>query len=104
MKIGDKVKFRDCSYMVRVDKFEENDWNHNTTDIFEIVAFPKYPELTSWSNKRVHDVFIKNVSTGAIYLHSLQFCRLVNIKEIFIGDAECKLAEYLHCDAVEIIY
>ena len=103
MKTGDKVIFKDCSYMVRVDKFEENSWDHKDTDIFEIIAFPNYPEVASRSNKSVHDVFIKNIKTGAIYLHSLQFCRLANIKEIFIGDAEDKLAEYFKCDAVKIL-
>ena len=108
MKKGDRVKLIDCSYIVRVDRvrmdrFVETGYEYNEKDIFEIVDFPIYPELTSGSNKSVHDVFIKNTTTGNIYLHSLQFCRPANIKEIFIGDAEDKLAEHFKCDAVKII-
>ena len=103
MKIGDKVKLTECSYIIRVDKYEVNRYLHNNGYIFEIIEFPRYPKLHSGSCESIHDVFIKNVATGAIYLHSLQFCRLANIKEIFIGDAEDKLAEYFKCDAVKIL-
>ena len=103
MKKGDRVKLIDCSYMIRVDRFTENLYEYNEKDIFEIIDFPIYPELTSRSNKKVHDVFIKNVATGDIYLHSLAFCRPAIIKEIFIGEAEDKLAEYFGCDTVKIL-
>jgi len=69
MKIGDKVKITDGSYAVRIDEYHRVTSIGMCRDDFEIV-FVENPKLTCWGGSAAHDIHIKNLKTGAIYLHS----------------------------------
>jgi hypothetical protein len=82
MKKGDLVTIVDGSFAVRVDKFEESGSLYgNHPDIFEVVLVIE-SNLEDNFDDTVHDVFIKNKSTGATYLHSIaNMKQYVEVKE-----------------------
>lgn len=78
-KIGDRIKIKDGSYAVRVDKYDPHCGIGNCKDDFEIISLTHRDWLKSSPGCSteivIHDVFIKNTITGAIYLHSLALCQ-----------------------------
>jgi hypothetical protein len=100
MKVGDKVKVNDGSFSVRVDSFEKYSGLHGICeDTFEILALrEKVSFVVIFKVKEhIHDVFIKNLSDGKIYLHSLSMLTLIDqpVKEITLAELEedygCKI-------------
>ena len=97
MEKGDIVKITDGSYAIRVDRYEKWASIGLCKDEFEIIAEPYFGSYFVSKNTDipVHDIFIKNTITGAIYLHSKAFCRVVEQKqsavEMTLTDIEKKL-------------
>jgi hypothetical protein len=107
MKKGDIVKIKDGSYAVRVDKFEILPKIGLCKDDFEVIEeAPFHGHIVSeHTNALLHDIFIKNTKTGAIYLHSKAFCELVKSKTTHITMSEVFdiLKKHFNCDNVKII-
>ena len=107
MKIGDKVKIKDCSYAINFCKYERNTnisyLSNVMNDIFEIIDFVVYPPIFTTSSIQVHDVIIKNTRTGDIYLHSKELCKEADLVEVSRKDALNILAEHFGCKEVKII-
>jgi len=91
-KKGDKVITTDDSYVQRVDRYEEHS-SINTSDVkrvFEIVLIKVNRFLKTDRGIIVHDVIIKDIDRGEMYLHSLAFLRHVPkpVMEISLSDLE----------------
>jgi hypothetical protein len=69
-KIGDIVRITDGSYAVRVDEYEKYTSIGLCRDLFEVIKKGEEYLYTKGSGILTHDIFIKNTTTGAIYLHS----------------------------------
>jgi len=68
MEVGNKVRITDGSQAHRMDKYEQYTSIGLCNDVFEVI----YVEPVKRETKRgvLHDIHIKNLATGAIYLHS----------------------------------
>jgi hypothetical protein len=79
MKVGDKVLIIDGSYAVRVDKFEEFTAIGLGNNVFVIIRKPSSDHLVcgDGEGEKVHNVFIKDIRSGKVYLHSLAFIKPV---------------------------
>jgi len=91
MKIGDKVKITDGSYVVRVDRYDPYITIGSSKDTFEIIKELHNDWVTDGSQP-IHDIFIKNTKDGAIFLHSKCCVRLAEpeTKEVTMKDLEEK--------------
>ena len=83
IKIGDKVKIKDGSYAIRVDYYVDPNRPSNgiglCEDTFEVIG-EAANNLTSSIGAKVHDIFIRNLATGATYLHSAAFVLKLRLK------------------------
>ena len=79
LKKGDLVKIRDGSYAVRVDKFEKFTHIGLCEDTFEVIKVQMSDHLVTIGTipTKVHNIFIQNLQTGKVYLHSDSFVTLV---------------------------
>lgn len=74
---GSVVNIIDGSYAVRVDQHEEYSHIGLCKDDFVVIGL-QYNDLHNYSGvTKVHNIFIRNITTGAIYLHSAAFVKLV---------------------------
>jgi hypothetical protein len=89
LNIGDQVKITDGSYAVRVDKYEKITSIGLCKDVF-VVTSKTDTSLSSYDHRVVHDIFIENVRTGKMYLHTSRFVSVVapKVLEIKISDLE----------------
>lgn len=78
IEIGDLVKIKDGSYAVRVDKYEPHPNIGLCKNLYKVKGFTPNQHLITRGNipEQVHDVFIENTVTGAVYLHSAAFLDL----------------------------
>ena len=76
-KKGDRVVTTDGSYSQRVDRYEERSFINldGVERVFEIVLIKDNRFLQTDRGTMVHDVIIRDVDTGAMYLHSLAFLK-----------------------------
>lgn len=87
-RVGDKVKVNDGSWSVRVDSYHAySDLHGICNDTFEILSIQDKNHTDSIGDK-VHDVFIKNLSDGKVYLHSQTMLSPVKVKEVTMADIE----------------
>ena len=100
-KKGDKVITTDGSSAQRVDRYEERSFINldGVERVFEIVSIKDNRFLQTASGIIVHDVIIRDVDTGEMYLHSLAFLRHApkHVMEISLSDAFSKLEEIYGC-------
>ena len=105
MKKGDIVKIIDGSYAVRVDKFEI--WSEiiKCKDDFEVIEETHYQGhiISFHTHNQLHDIYIRNTRTKAIYLHSRVYCKLVTKMNITMSEVFDILKKHFNCDNVEII-
>ena len=97
IKIGDLVKIHDGSYAVRVDKFEPYTGIGLSKDPFEVIHKQSSDHLgyNSGLTRGAHNIFIRNVVNGKIYLHSSGLVRLADprklVKELTVAEISKKL-------------
>ena len=94
-KVGDLVRKIDNSYAQSIDCYESKKSIHEQGGSFEIIEI-LYDGLISGSTRtKVHDIIIKNLHSGRIYLHSAEMIKLVEpkIKEVTMKDLEEKYGE-----------
>lgn len=86
MKIGTRVKVIDTSYAVRVDEFRQNPRMIKHGSRFIVVGILSSGLQTDPPEGipalPVHDVFIKSEETGAVFLHSKEFCKEFKLKKL----------------------
>ena len=80
MKIGDKVRIIDGSQAHRMDKYEQFTSIGRCEDVFEVI----YVEPLKYETKRgvLHDIHIRNLKTGAVYLHSSRMVAAVGRRRV----------------------
>jgi len=80
MEVGNKVRITDGSHAHRMDKYEQCTWIGLCTDVFEVIHI----ELLKCATKHgvLHDIHIKNLKTGAIYLHSSSMVKRINRRRV----------------------
>lgn len=70
LKEGDIVTIIDGSQAIRLDKYEKYTSIGLNKNFFEVLYVDSYPMCTHNIGVIVHDIHIKDIETGAIYLHS----------------------------------
>lgn len=96
LKTGDKVKITNGNYAVRVDKFEEYNSIGLCKDVFEVIKPEINDEfiITKFREIPIHNIFIRNVKTNEIYLHSAAFVRKVRANTKLIKALEKSILQW----------
>ena len=88
-KVGDMVAITDGSWAVRVDKHEKHTYIGLCRDMFEVTSKGPGGMRSTVCGGLTHDIFIKNTSTGAIYLHSSSFVKKADRRQCCCCKCHC---------------
>jgi len=94
LHIGDIVRINDGSYAERLDKYDKFTNIGLCKDYFKVIKIMQIYKVICGcprAENYFHDIHIKNLITGAIYLHSSSFVTLVKSNSQRLNEIDLQL-------------